>query len=233
AAFQITSSGNLGLSTSTPGALLSVAGSAYLGAGSASTLTAHVSTVNYPIVATSTILNNTQFAWTIATSTTASPLFRIDTTSANEQVTIGASSADVYIGDVGLPSNIVFQENSSIKGADVGRTLTVGSGGDIVNFGVKVGIGTTSPFAKLQIASSSLNSTSNFGQLVLSDPGAGSNLKHWLFTSEAGDFHLGTTADSYATTSPGITILNANGYVVIGTSTPGTLLSVGNGINSS
>jgi len=83
-----------------------------------------------------------------------------------------------------------------------------------------LGIGTTTPFARLDIASSSA-SASNFGQLALTDTNAGANLKHWLFSSEGGNLYIGTTTDAYATsTTPGLTIIGSSGNAGIGTTTP-------------
>ena len=117
----------------------------------ASTLNVNGGTVNYGAVSTSTIVNNVPFAWTIATSTTASPLFRIDSTAGSEEVTLGApNSANVIIGDVNSSPNLVFQNSSTITTAS-GGTLTFGSGSDKIDFGVNVGIGTTTPTHKLSI----------------------------------------------------------------------------------
>ncbi len=77
------------------------------------------------------------------------------------------------------------------------------------------GIGTTSPFAKLQVASSSANA-SNFGQLALTDTNAGTNLKHWLVSSLGGSLFIGTTTDTYATSTVAALAINQNGRVTIG-----------------
>lgn len=93
-----------------------------------------------------------------------------------------------------------------------------------------LGIGTTTPFAGLQIATSSVNTLQNgtFGQFALTDTSAGLNLKHWLFSSDSGTFTLGTTSDLFATGTPALTItLNQN--FGIGSSSPAQKLSV-NGI---
>ena len=77
----MTNSGNLGLGTSSPAAKLSVAGNTWLdsnvinfASSSASSLLLH-----YFTAATSTVVNGDSFAWTIATSSSVSPIFRIDT----------------------------------------------------------------------------------------------------------------------------------------------------------
>jgi hypothetical protein len=63
------STGNIGIGTTTPANLFSVAGSSYLGNSSTSVLTVHSGTVNYPVISTTTLTFNTN-AWSIATSTT-------------------------------------------------------------------------------------------------------------------------------------------------------------------
>lgn len=90
-----------------------------------------------------------------------------------------------------------------------------------------VGIGTTTPAWKLDIATSSasMNTGTGFGQLALTDSGAGANLKHWLFTSLAGNLYIGSTTDQYATSTPAFTILGT-GSIGIGTSTPSGALNI-------
>src|SRR5262249_42004349 len=99
---------------------------------------------------TTTIPNNTKYAWTLATSTTATPLLKIDTTTGSEGVTFGGGSGDVIIGDVGLASNLVFEESSTIHGQG-GNTLTFGQTGDKLNFAVNTGFGSSTPYARLSI----------------------------------------------------------------------------------
>lgn len=96
-------------------------------------------------------------------------------------------------------------------------------------FAGKLGIGTTSPFVGLDLASTSAsaNTTLGFGQLTLTDTNAGTNLKHWLSTSEGGNFYLGTTTDKFATTTTAVLTINQNGFLGIGTSSPGTQLAIG------
>lgn len=89
--------------------------------------------------------------------------------------------------------------------------------------GGNVGIGTTTPYALLQIATSSAGTTFK-SQLVLSDTAAGTDLKHWGIRSVLGSLQIGNSTDAYAT-STDFTILTG-GNVGIGTTTPGTLLSV-------
>jgi hypothetical protein len=88
------------------------------------------------------------------------------------------------------------------------------------NLAGSVGIGTTTPFAKLQIA------TTTGKQLVLTDSGAGTNLKHWLFSSMGGNLYIGTSSDQYATSTPAAFTITNGGKVGIGTSSPTNFLSV-------
>lgn len=81
---RITSSGNIGVGTTSPYAKLSVSGDTALdsmfvnfASSSAPSLT-----LNYFKSATSTIPNNTPYAWTIATSTSVTPIFAISTNGA-------------------------------------------------------------------------------------------------------------------------------------------------------
>jgi hypothetical protein len=87
-----------------------------------------------------------------------------------------------------------------------------------------IGLGTTTPFGALQIG------TTTGKNLVLSDTAAGTNLKHWLFSSHGGNLYIGTTTDLYATSTPAFTLLGGTGsnagYFGLGTSSPFSKLSV-------
>ena len=123
-------------------------------------------------VSTTTIKNNSAFAWTIATTTTGSAatttLFRIDTTSNAEKVIIGGGygSSDVIIGAVGTTTNLVFEENAAIHGQGT-NTLTFGQSGDKLVFVPNTGFGgTTTPWKALSVGTggvsfSGLTSTSS------------------------------------------------------------------------
>ncbi len=84
-----------------------------------------------------------------------------------------------------------------------------------------LGLGTSTPFAALQIA------TTTGKQLVLSDSGAGANLKHWLLSSLGGVFSIGTTTDLFGTSTTAAFTITSNGNVGLGTSTPFAKLSIG------
>jgi hypothetical protein len=165
---------------------LTVSGTAsttYLIAGYASTtalgVTGHIylgDDLIYANTSTTTIVNNKTYAWTIATTTSGSAsttLFRIDTTSGAEQVIIGSGygATDVTIGAVGKTTNLVFEASSTIKGQTGGRALTFGSAGDIINFTVNTGFGTTTPWRTLSVDGTvgfSSNLTANTGAAAAS-----------------------------------------------------------------
>src|SRR3989344_5524042 len=78
---SIDAAGNVGIGTTSPATTLSVAGNTYLDSNliTYSSSTAANLTVSYQRAATTTIPINTVYAWSIATSTTASPLFTFNT----------------------------------------------------------------------------------------------------------------------------------------------------------
>lgn len=84
-----------------------------------------------------------------------------------------------------------------------------------------VGVGTSSPFAALQI-------TATTGKtLALTDSSAGSNLKHWLFGSRGGNLYISTSTDAYATSTIPAFMIGSTSNVGIGTTSPYAKLSVG------
>ena len=89
-----------------------------------------------------------------------------------------------------------------------------------------LGIGTTTPQWALQVA----GTRSSF---ALSDISAGSNLKHWLLSSMGGVLYVGTTTDSYATSTPAVLTMTSAGRLGIGTSSPMSALDVKGDINFS
>ena len=166
-----TLSGLISSASSTFSSLLSVTGNFY----ASSTVTLSGNGINYLSRATSTIINNTPFAWTIATSTSGVPLLRIDTTSNAEEVILGtgflrpgATNTNVTIGATGTITNLLFAASSTIyavgNSAYATSTLTFGQGNNIINFAVSTGFGTTSPYRTLSVlgtvAFDALSSTS-------------------------------------------------------------------------
>jgi hypothetical protein len=94
----------------------------------------------------------------------------------------------------------------------------------IYDTGTNVGIGTTSPAWNLEVAGTRPS-------FDISDFSAGTNLKHWLLSSEGGNFYLGTSSDSYATTSlPSLSILGTTNSVGIASTSPYLTLGVGGAV---
>jgi hypothetical protein len=87
--------------------------------------------------------------------------------------------------------------------------------------GTNVGIGTTSPAWNFEVAGTR-------PMFDLADFSAGANLKHWLMSSEGGNFYLGTSSDAYATSSLSALTVTSNGLFGIATTSPYAQLSVGN-----
>ena len=103
---------------------------------------------NYSVNSTTTIPNGNAYAWTVATSSSATPLIEVDTSGSNGAVSIGSAnstSSSFVFGATGQPANLVFAASSTIEGAGTGQLITIGANSDVVNFGVNVGIGTTTP----------------------------------------------------------------------------------------
>lgn len=84
---------NLGVGSTTPSATLSVAGNTWLDSNVISYASSSASSLllQYYTNATSTIKNSSTFAFTIATSTSASPIFRIDTSATYANTYVGGS----------------------------------------------------------------------------------------------------------------------------------------------
>ena len=274
--FNVMQNGNVGIGTTSPSALLSVAGNVYvagaygfgygaatssnvlldtnllqLGSSSAASLT-----INYTRNATSTIPNNSIYAWSIATSTFATPLLTFNTTSNNyatttlntgvtvdggaleydqstgitsvDSLNIGAFNFDTDAGIVSwadMPiatttSQVIDSYTASIAGIPILTVSAITDGNGSVST-TTIGIGTTTPVFLLEIASTS----PFFG---ITDTDAGTNRKHWTISNQEGNMYFATTSDTgnYATsTNAALTILSTS-WVGIGTSTPGTMLSV-------
>ncbi|OHB13696.1 MAG: hypothetical protein A3G05_02080 [Candidatus Zambryskibacteria bacterium RIFCSPLOWO2_12_FULL_45_14] len=186
---------------------------------------------NYGAFATTTIKTNAKFAWTIATTTTiaSSTLFRIDTTTGAEQVVIGAGygtsavHGSVLIGDIGAPSDLIFEESSTIHGQGA-NTLTFGSAGDKINFVVNTGFATATP----QWLINPFSSTDP--QLALS---AGAGIAQWIFRNAGGNLYFATTTvagNATTTGATGLTITGSSGNVGVGTTSPWQALSVVGGV---
>ncbi|MDP3958174.1 MAG: hypothetical protein Q8Q36_01770, partial [bacterium] len=126
----------------------------------------------------------------------------------------GADSTDCTIDGggsaAGNTGNVQFNSGGAFTGNDGLFYLT--------NPG-RLGIGTTTPYGVLSV------STSTRPQLVLSDPTAAADLKHFYASSTQGRFAIGTLTDDLATLSEMLT-LTSGGNFGVGTTTPYAKLAV-------
>jgi hypothetical protein len=181
--------------------------------------------VNYSVNSTTTIPNGTPYAWTVATSTSASPLIEVDTTGSGGSVSIGAASSSgssVVLGATGEPASLVFAASSTIEGAGTGQLITLGANSDVIDFGVKVGIGTTTPPQPLTIDSTSTTGTA----LRISNASSGGHIFDLLSTGSGNTGGAGRL-DLFDVTS-GLARLSvaANGNIGIGTTSPTAILTL-------
>lgn len=134
-------------------------------------------------------------------------------------VELNGGTENLYASEEGV------RDNADTSGAWGLSTYNAGTAATAIfaNHLQQIGLGTTSPNWNLDVVGTRPS-------IDISDNSAGTNLKHWLFTSEGGNLYIGTTTDLYATSSPpAITFLN-KGNIGIGTSSPPVLgLTVGQG----
>ncbi|MDD5032958.1 MAG: hypothetical protein PHC85_02505, partial [Candidatus Pacebacteria bacterium] len=166
------------------------------------------------IFSVSTTTATSTFAWGVqatslnitsstATSTFANGLDISDGCFAVDGVCVGGSSGGV--GDSTAIGQIPYY---AAVGSELSATSSL-----FINTNQYIGIGTTTPQWLTQLSGTRPT-------LALSDSSAGANLKHWLFSSMGGNLYIGTSTDSYGTSTPSaLTILNS-GYTGIGTTTP-------------
>ena len=89
----------------------------------------------------------------------------------------------------------LFSPGANLLGISTGNTERVR-----IDTSGNVGIGTTTPFSRLQIADSSASATFK-AQVVLTDTNGGTDAKHVSLASVNGEFRIGTTSDAYATST--------------------------------
>lgn len=232
-AFSINSNGWVGISTTTPGSLFSVSGNSLLGSGSGSINTFNAGTLIYSQAATSTILNNNFYAWTIATSTTGSPIISIDTRTSGS----GKATTTITGGLIVDSGAINYDYGSGVTSID---NLNVGS----LNFDTDAGIVS---WVDLPVTSSSaINVVQSYsaqldGNAVLTvygqSDGAGSILGGYgvgiasstpwgRFSVEEGTSTQPVLVVGDTGTSSPLFIINPNGYIGVGTTTPLGLFSI-------
>jgi len=82
-----------------------------------------------------------------------------------------------------------------------------------------LGIGTSTPNWNLQVSGTRPS-------LALSDYSAAANQKHWLLSSMGGNLYIGTSSDSFATSTIPSFMISPDGNVGIGTSSPNYALDI-------
>ncbi|HEY4500136.1 MAG TPA: immunoglobulin-like domain-containing protein, partial [Candidatus Paceibacterota bacterium] len=166
-----------------------------------------------------------------ALSTTA---FRVINSSGGVTLTVDTSGSEIISnggfeggGNSNSNTDPTFSSNSDTNTGmyfPAADTLGFTTGGTL-RFGINpagfVAITTTTPRWDFQIASST------GPMLALSDTSAGVDLKHWILSSRGGNFYMATSSDTtFATSSVPALMIDSNGLVGIGTSSPSSRLSI-------
>ncbi|MEK7096325.1 MAG: hypothetical protein AAB896_03490, partial [Patescibacteria group bacterium] len=140
-------SGNIGISTSSPYATLSVVGDSAFDSNviNIASSSASLLTLNYLSPATSTIPNTGN--WTIANNTTDIPIFTIEGSTGS----IGIGTSSPFARLTASSTNLVtavFDQNGT---SDIMQLWDAGTPMFVVQDGGNVGIGTTTPWARLTV----------------------------------------------------------------------------------
>lgn len=136
-------------------------------------------------------------------------------TSATGVVTCSAVTASASPG--GVNTNVQFNDSSAMNGTN-----------DFVfnKTAISVGIGTSTPFGRLDLAADNVAYN-----LILTDNGAGTNLKHWAFDTDGGYLYLAKMTDLGATSTVAEFTFDTQGHFGIGSTSPFAELGVnGNAI---
>ncbi|OHA03528.1 MAG: hypothetical protein A3C16_00430 [Candidatus Sungbacteria bacterium RIFCSPHIGHO2_02_FULL_51_29] len=252
---RFTTTGFLGVGSSTPSSALSVNGNAYVDANDIrlGSSTATALNIFYNHAATNTIRDNVPYAWTFATSTTASPILSIETVSGKKatsswtggfQIDGGAFNYDYTSGEVSIDAlNLGPQAFDTDAGmvSWIDMNIATGTAGILMSYSAQLDslpiltvFGRTASGTVTDMAVGvgtttpawTLQVASTSAYFALSDTDAAANNKHWVWRSTGGDLYLATSSDAYATsTTPRLSFLS-NGNVGIGTSTPNANLSI-------
>lgn len=131
-----------------------------------------------------------------------------------------------YNNNTGTTSPLLLLASTTIGNGTLGLTVngpaTTTGNTNLATLSGRVGIGTSTPNWPLDIAGTRPS-------IDLSDTSGGTNLKHWIISSEGGNLYIGTSSDLYATTTrPTISIIpgGQSGWVGIGTSSPEAPLTI-------
>ncbi len=174
---------------------------------------------------------------TLRTGTVASPVTRLTILNTNGFVGIGVTNPSTMLhiggditagsltasGNVAASGNITatqFSANTGSFSSTGGSSLSFNTNGTtrltVLNSNGSVGIGTATPSAMLHVAGNILST---------------SDVSSTRFSANTGNFNSIGSADLSLQTNntSRITVLNANGYVGIGTNTPAQLLHISGG----
>ncbi|MDP2669183.1 MAG: hypothetical protein Q8P07_05110, partial [bacterium] len=228
-----TTNGYLGIGTSTPWAPLSVYGNIVFDTSSIKigTTTSQNLTVSYLNAATSTIANNQKYSFTLATSTTDRPIFRIDTSSGSA-IRVATTS---IIGGFNIDDGAFeYDSGSGITSIDSLNTgpMSFDTDAGIIGW-IDLPISTTTE----NIVNSYSASIANIDLLTIYGVTNGSRTLTRSAVGIASSTPWGTLSVEMGSTSPAFVIadegtstpafiVTGNGFVGLGTTTPGTLFSV-------
>lgn len=192
-ALTINSNGNVGIYNSAPAGILDVQSKLIVLANGNVGIGTAVPTQEFQVEGGSAGVNIVRTA-----SDAFLRLSTAHTGGLSSQIRIDATKGDLY-----------FTTNDSVS--ERMRITTPGN----------VGIGTSTPFGMLNIASTTVSATFK-PQLTLTDSSGGINAKHFTFSVEGGNFYIATATDLLATTSSAsiLSIIGSSGSVGISSTTP-------------